>query len=216
MTFAKRIAALVAAVLVPLSLAGCGYNTLPTQKNAALKAWSDVQVDYQRRANLVPNLVATVKGYAAQEKSVLVEVTEARAKASSINVDASTLNDPAKFQQFQAAQSQLSSSLGRLLVTVEKYPDLKSNQNFLELQSQLEGTENRIAIAIRDYNDAANTYNTSLVTFPTLLWHNTFQSSYKELPLFQAAAGAQNAPTVDFSTPNAAPAASTPGAPPAK
>ena len=206
MTFAKRIAALVAAVVVPLSLAACGYNALPTQKNAALTGWSDVQVNYQRRASLIPNLVATVKGYAAQEKSVLVDVTEARAKATSITVDANTLNDPAKLQQFQAAQSQLSSSLGRLLAVSERYPDLKSNQNFLALQNSLEETENRIAIAIRDYNAAANTYNTSLVTFPTLVWHNTFQSSYKPLPLFQAAATAQTAPTVDFSTPSAPPA----------
>jgi LemA protein len=204
MTFAKRIAALVAAVIVPLSLAGCGYNVLPTQKNAALKAWSDVQVDYQRRANLIPNLVATVKGYAAQEKSVLVEVTEARAKATSVNVDANTITDPAKFQQFQQAQNALSGSLGRLMLVVEKYPDLKSNQNFLALQSQLEGTENRIAVSIRDYNDAANTYNTSLVTFPTLIWANTLQKSYKPLELFKAQEGAQNAPTVDFSNPPAA------------
>ena len=215
MTFAKRIAALVAAVVVPLSLAGCGYNTLPTQKNAALTKWSDVQVDYQRRANLIPNLVATVKGYAAQEKSVLVEVTEARARATSVNVDANTVTDPAKFQQFQQAQSQLSGSLGRLMLVVEKYPDLKSNTNFLALQSSLEGTENRIAISIRDYNDAANTYNTSLQTFPTIVWANTFQKGYKPMQLFQAAAGAQNAPTVDFSTPPAQTSAPTP-APAAK
>jgi LemA protein len=205
MTFAKRIAALVAAVVVPLSLAGCGYNTLPTQKNAALTAWSNVQVDYQRRANLIPNLVNTVKGYAAQEKSVLVEVTEARARASGVTVDNNTLNDPAKFQQFQNAQNALSGSLGRLMLVVEKYPDLKSNTNFLALQSQLEGTENRIAVSIRDYNTAANTYNTSLQTFPTLIWASTFQSSYKPLPLFQASAAAQTAPVVDFSQP-AAPA----------
>ncbi len=210
-SFVKRMAAIAVAVIMPLALAGCGYNTLPTQKNAALKAWSDVQVDYQRRANLIPNLVATVKGYAAQEKSVLVEVTEARARATGVNVSNDTLSDPAKFQQFQNAQNQLSGSLGRLMLVVEKYPDLKSNTNFLALQSQLEGTENRIAVATRDYNDAANTYNTSLETFPTMVWHATLQSSYKPLPLFQAAAGAQNAPTVDFSTPAAtAPAAAAP------
>ncbi|HEY3811765.1 MAG TPA: LemA family protein [Caulobacteraceae bacterium] len=211
MTFAKRIAALVAAVVVPLSLAGCGYNTLPTQKNAAQAKWADVQADYQRRADLIPALVNTVKGYAAQEKSVLVEVTQARASAGQIHVDQNTLNDPAKFQQYQAAQGSLGDSLNRLMVVVEKYPDLKSNTNFLALQNSLEMTENRITIAIRDYNAAANTYNTSMVTFPTLLWHNTFQSSYKPLPLFAASAAAQNMPTVDFSTPSAAPAA-----PPAK
>jgi LemA protein len=205
-TFAKHLAVLFALVFLPLSLAGCGYNTLPTQKIAAEKAWSNVQVDYQRRANLIPNLVATVKGYAAQEKSVLVDVTNARARATGVNVSADTLNDPAKFQQFQQAQSQLSGSLGRLMLVVEKYPDLKSNENFLALQSQLEGTENRIAISIRDYNDAAGTYNTSLVTFPTTLWAHTAQKSYKSLPLFAATAQAQNNPTVDFSPPASAPA----------
>ncbi|HWE45318.1 MAG TPA: LemA family protein [Caulobacteraceae bacterium] len=215
MTFAKRIAALAAVLLVPLSLAGCGYNALPTQKNAAQTQWANVQADYQRRSDLIPALVNTVKGYAAQEKSVLVEVTQARASVGQIHVDANTLNDPAKFQQFQQAQGSLGDSLNRLMVVSERYPDLKSNQNFLALQNSLEMTENRITYAIRDYNAAANTYNTSLVTFPTLIWHNTFQSSYKPLPLFQASATAQNMPTVDFSAPSATPTAPAP-APAAK
>jgi LemA protein len=206
-TFAKRIAVLFVLIVAPMSLAGCGINTIPTQKQAAEAAWSNVQVDYQRRANLIPNLVATVKGYAAQEKTVLTEVTEARARASQIQLNANDLTDPNKVAAFKAAQDQLSGSLGRLLVTVEKYPDLKSNQNFLELQSQLEGTENRIAIAIRDYNDAARAYNTSLVTFPTTIWAHTFQTSYKPMAYFAAAAGAEKAPTVDFGQPAAAPAA---------
>ena len=208
MTFAKRIAALVAAVVVPLSLAGCGFNTLPTQKNLAQTKWADVQAQYQRRSDLIPALVNTVKGYAAQEKSVLVDVTQARASAGQIHVDSNTLNDPAKMQQFQAAQGTLGDSLNRLMVVVEKYPDLKSNQNFMALQNSLEMTEDRVTYAIRDYNQAANTYNTSLETFPTLLWHNTCQSSYKPLPLFAASATAQNMPTVDFSQPPAQPATS--------
>ena len=158
-TFAKRIAGLIAAVAIPLSLAGCGVNAIPTKEEAAKAKWADVQNQYQRRADLIPNLVATVKGYAQQERSVLVEVTQARASATSIKVDASTLTDPAKFQQYQAAQDNLSGVLGRLMMIQERYPDLKSNQNFLALQSQLEGTENRISVARRDYNEAVRDYN---------------------------------------------------------
>ena len=153
-------------VFAGLSLSGCGINTIPTLDENAKAKWSDVQNQYQRRSDLIPNLVETVKGYAAQERQVLTEVTEARAKVSQIKVDASTITDPAKFKEYQDAQSALTGALGRLLVTVERYPDLKSNQNFLALQSQLEGTENRIAIARRDYNEAARVYNTELKTFP--------------------------------------------------
>ena len=195
---AARAALIVA---IPATLAGCGVNTIPTQDEATKAAWAEVQNQYQRRADLVPNLVATVKGYAAQEKSVLVEVTQARASATQVKVDASTITDPAQFQQYAAAQDKLSGVLGRLMVIQEQYPDLKSNQNFLALQSQLEGTENRITIARRDYNSAAQTYNTTLRTFPSVLWAKTVYSGQKPAQLFQASASAQTAPTVDFSSP---------------
>jgi len=137
-------------------LASCGFNSIPTSEEAAKAKWADVQNQYQRRSDLVPNLVATVKGYAKQEQDTLVKVTEARAKATSIQVSAADVTDPDKMAQYQAAQGQLSQGLGRLLASVEAYPDLKSNQNFLALQSQLEGTENRIAVARRDYNEAVH------------------------------------------------------------
>jgi LemA protein len=188
-------------VAIPATLAGCGINAIPTQDEATKAAWAEVQNQYQRRADLVPNLVATVKGYAAQEKSVLVEVTQARASATQVKVDASTITDPAQFQQYAAAQDKLSGVLGRLMVIQEQYPDLKSNQNFLALQSQLEGTENRITIARRDYNQTAQTYNTTLRTFPSVFWAKTMYSGQKPAQLFQATAAAQGAPTVDFSSP---------------
>jgi LemA protein len=188
----------VFALILPLALAGCGINTIPTKEETAKAAWADVQTQYQRRADLIPNLVETVKGYAAQEKSVLVEVTQARAAATQIKVDASTITDPAAFQKYQAAQDQLSGVLGRLLAVREAYPDLKSNQNFLALQSQLEGTENRIAISRRDYNEAVRDYNTTLRTFPTVLWAKTFYGGSKPMELFAASATAQSAPTVNF------------------
>jgi LemA protein len=198
-------------VLAPMLLAACGYNTLPTKEEAARAKWADVQNQYQRRSDLIPNLVETVKGYAAQEKSVLVEVTQARASATQVKVDASTLTDPAKFQQFQQSQDKLSGVLGRLMMIQENYPDLKSNQNFLALQSQLEGTENRIAVARRDYNESVRDYNTSLRTFPTLIWGKIQHAA--PMQLFQATASAQAAPSVSFAP--AAPAiAPPPGAAP--
>src|SRR5438477_199674 len=148
-------------------------NDLVRLEQDVNEKWAQVQNPYQRRADLIPNLVETVKGYAAQEREVLTQVTEARAKASQIKVDASTITDPAKFKEFQDAQNALTGALGRLLVTVERYPDLKSNQNFLALQSQLEGTENRIAVARRDYIEAVRAYNTELKTFPGVLWAST-------------------------------------------
>jgi LemA protein len=193
-------------VLAPMLLAACGYNTLPTKEEAARAKWADVQNQYQRRSDLIPNLVETVKGYAAQEKSVLVEVTEARASATQVKVDASTLTDPAKFQQFQQSQDKLSGVLGRLMMIQENYPDLKSNQNFLALQSQLEGTENRIAVARRDYNESVRDYNTSLRTFPTLIWGKIQHAA--PMQLFQATASAQSAPSVSFAP--AAPAIAPP------
>jgi LemA protein len=169
-SFAARAQALVAVLLVSLSLAGCGVNTIPTLEEQAKAAWSEVQNQYQRRADLIPNLVETVRGYAKQEQEVLTGVVEARAKATQVKVDASQLTDPAAIQRFQEAQGQLSGALGRLLAVVENYPDLKSNQNFLALQSQLEGTENRIAVARRDYIQAVQAYNTEVRTFPGRLW----------------------------------------------
>jgi len=189
--------AFLLAPLAALSLSACGLNSVPTAEEAAKAKWANVQADYQRRADLIPNLVATVKGYAAQEKSVLTGVTEARAKATSINVSANDLNDPAKLQQFGAAQGELSQALGRLLVVQENYPDLKSNTNFLALQSQLEGTENRINISIKDYNDAVQAYNTRIRTFPDAIGAKVFYGA-KPMTTFQAAAGAQKAPTVSF------------------
>jgi LemA protein len=201
--------------ILPLALAGCGVNAIPTKQEAAKAAWGDVQNNYQRRADLIPNLVATVKGYAAQEKSTLVEVTQARASATQVKVDASTLTNPAQFQQYAQAQDKLSGVLGRLMMIQEKYPDLKSNENFMALQSQLEGTENRIAVSRRDYNAAVQDYNTTLRVLPTSLWAATFYSGAQPMSLFTASAAAQSvsfdaAPT---SVPGAAPG-SPPPAPP--
>jgi len=208
---AKRIGLLLALLLAPLALAGCGINAIPTKEENAKAKWADVQSQYQRRADLVPNLVETVKGYAAQERTVLNEVVAARARATSVNISAESPPTPAQLQQFQQAQDALSSTLSRLLLVVERYPDLKSNQNFLALQSQLEGTENRIAVARRDYNEAVRDYNTSLRTFPTIIWAKTIHGGSKPMALFEASPGAQAAPTVDFNAPNPGAA---PGSPP--
>jgi LemA protein len=190
--------AVAVAFLLGLTVSGCGYNDIPTQEEYAKAKWGDVQNQYQRRADLIPNLVATVQGYAKQEKDVLTAVTEARAKATAIKVDASTVTDPEKFKQFQEAQVQLSGALGRLLAVSENYPDLKSNQNFLALQSQLEGTENRIAVARKDYIDAVRTYNTTLKTFPGMVWAMTVFRNNKPMEEFTAGPGAQTAPKVQF------------------
>ena len=181
-----------------LVLASCGYNRIPTLEEQAKAKWADVQNNYQRRADLIPNLVATVQGYAKQEKDVLTSVVEARAKATQVKIDASQLSDPEKLKQFQDAQNQLSGALGRLLVVSENYPDLKSNQNFLALQSQLEGTENRITVARRDYIEAVRAYNTELKTFPGVLWAATFFRSNKPMAEFAANEDAQKPPQVKF------------------
>jgi LemA protein len=185
-------------VAAALFVSGCGVNNIPTYDEQAKAKWSDVQNQYQRRADLIPNLVETVKGYATQEKEVLTQVVEARAKASQIKVDASTINDPAKFKEYMDAQNQLTGALGRLLVTVERYPELKSNQNFLALQSQLEGTENRIAVARRDYIEGVRVYNTELKTFPGMLWANTLWRGYKPMETFTVAEEMSKPPTVKF------------------
>jgi LemA protein len=186
------------AICAGLLVSGCGINNIPTFQEAAKAKWSDVQNQYQRRADLIPNLVETVKGYAKQEREVLTQVIEARAKASQIKVDASTITDPTKFKEYQDAQNALSGALGRLLVTVERYPELKSNQNFLALQSQLEGTENRIAVARRDYIESVRTYNTELKTLPGAIWASTVYRSYKPLETFASTAESQRPPTVKF------------------
>ena len=193
-----RPAAILAIVLLGLGLSGCGYNTIPTLEEQAKAKWADVQNQYQRRADLIPNLVATVQGYAKQEKDVLTSVIEARAKATSVRIDASQLTDPDKVKQFQDAQNQLSGALGRLLAVSEAYPDLKSNANFLALQSQLEGTENRISVARRDYIEAVREYNLALRTFPTMIWAKTVFAGNKPMAEFAASDAAQTPPQVKF------------------
>jgi LemA protein len=194
----SRLRAVLAVLLLGVLVSGCGFNAIPTLEEQAKAKWADVQNQYQRRTDLIPNLVATVQGYAKQEKDVLTAVVEARAKATSVTIDASSLTDPAKLKQFEDAQRELSGALGRLLAITENYPDLKSNQNFLALQSQLEGTENRIAVARRDYIDAVRAYNTELRTFPGFIWAKLFFSGNKPMAEFTAAEGAQTVPQVKF------------------
>jgi LemA protein len=196
--FSSRLRSLIAVFLLGLTVSACGYNTIPTLEEQAKAKWADVQNNYQRRADLIPNLVATVQGYAKQERDVLTSVIEARAKATQIKVDASQLTDPEKVKQFQDAQNQLTGALGRLIAVSENYPDLKSNQNFLALQSQLEGTENRISVARRDYIESVRAYNTELRTFPGLIWANTVFRGNKPMVEFAAAEGAQTPPQVKF------------------
>lgn len=202
MSTAARVSRLVRfpilAALLGLLLSGCGVNTIPTYEETAKAKWSDVQNQYQRRADLIPNLVETVKGFAAQEKSVLEAVTNARARATSIQVTPEMINDPAALKKFQDAQAQLTGALGRLLAVSERYPDLKSNANFLALQSQLEGTENRIAVARRDYIDAVRAYNTELKTFPGVLWASTLYRNNKPMAEFTVADDVAKRPDVKF------------------
>src|SRR5438128_5542925 len=188
----------ILAAALCLALTACGYNNIPTLEEAAKAKWADVQNNYQRRADLIPNLVATVQGYAKQEKDVLTSVVEARAKATQVKIDVSQLTDPEKLKQFQDAQNQLSGALGRLLAVSENYPDLKSNQNFLALQSQLEGTENRIAVARRDYIEAVRAYNTELRTFPGVLWAKTLYASHKPMETFTVPDEMRRPPPVKF------------------
>lgn len=197
-TLLSRARTLLALVLIGFSVSACGYNNIPTFEEQAKAKWADVQNNYQRRADLIPNLVATVQGYAKQEKDVLTAVIEARAKATQMKIDVSQLSDPEKLKQFQEAQNQLSGALGRLIAVSENYPDLKSNQNFLALQSQLEGTENRIAVARRDYIEAVRVYNTELKTFPGLLWASTFFRANRPMAEFTAGEDAQKPPQVKF------------------
>jgi LemA protein len=196
-------------LLVPVaavSLAGCGINSVPAAEENAKAKWADVENTYQRRSDLVPNLVESVKGAMQQEKDVLIGVTEARAKATSIQVSASDLSDPAKLAQFEQAQAGLGQSLGRLLASVEAYPQIKSNENVLALQSQLEGTENRITVARRDYNEAVRQYNTTIRTFPDIIGAKVIHGAKPLTPFKATSANAQEAPKIDL----------TPGQNPAK
>lgn len=204
-----RLAALAVVVALAPAMAGCGVNAIPTQEEAAKAKWADVEAQYQRRADLIPNLVATVQAASIAERTALTQVIEARARATGVTVTPETLNDPAAFRQYQQAQGELTQALSRLMVVVEQYPQIQSNANFVALQAQIEGTENRIAVARRDYNEAAAAYNTTLRVFPTVIWAKTIHGGSHPLPLFEASAGAETAPTVAFDqiTPNAAPAA---------
>jgi len=185
-------------LMLALLLSSCGINNIPTFDEAVNGAWSEVQNQYKRRADLVPNLVETVKGFATQEKELLTEITEARSRVSQMNVSPEMLTDPALFEQFQQNQSTLTSALSRLMVVVENYPDLKSNENFLALQSQLEGTENRVAVARRDYVEAVRRYNTELRTIPGRWWRKFMYSEMQPKENFSVSeADAQN-PSVNF------------------
>ncbi|WP_338466627.1 LemA family protein [Novosphingobium sp. ZN18A2] len=203
-----RIGRFLFVVAAAAGLAGCGINSIPTADEEAKAKWADVQNQYQRRADLIPNLVATVKGYATHEEKTLSEVTQARARATGVTLTADDLTDPAKMAAFQQAQGQLSQGLGRLMVAVEAYPDLKANQNFLALQSQLEGTENRISVARRDYNEAVRQYNTLIRTFPAIIGAKVIYGAKPMVPFQATTPGAEQAPTVSFdSAPAPAPAA---------
>ena len=195
-----------------LGLTGCGYNTIQSQDEAVKAAWSEVVNQYQRRADLIPNLVNTVKGYAAQESSVLIGVTEARARATAIQVTPETLNDPAALQKFQAAQGELTQALSRLIAVAENYPDLKSNQNFLALQSQLEGTENRITVARNRYIDEVKNFNATIRRFPVNLTAKMFGYDVKPNFTVENESAIAKPPVVDFSVP--AKPAEQPASPP--
>ncbi len=193
----KKLLLYSIAVILLLSASGCGYNTIQSNEEAVKAAWGDVESSYQRRSDLIPNLVEVVKGYAKHESETLQAVTEARAKVGSMQVTKDVLNNPQAFQQFQEAQGSLSSALSRLMVVVERYPDLKANQNFQDLQNQLEGTENRINVARTRYNDAVKTFNTSIRIFPNNLTNNFLLHLSLKEP-FKAEAGAEKAPKVKF------------------
>lgn len=188
------------AAVASLALAACGINSVPRAEENAKAKWADVEAQFQRRANLIPNLVEVAQGAAENERSILTEVTEARARATSINVDAADLDDPAKMQEFAAAQGQLGQGLGRLLASFEAYPQIQSNQNYLALQSQLEGTENRIAVAIRDYNEAVRQYNTTIRTFPDTIGANIIHGAEPLVPYEAATEGAEVAPEIDMTS----------------
>lgn len=191
------LSALFLALMLPL-LSACGFNTIPTNEERAKAEWSEVLNQYQRRADLIPNLVETVRGYAAHEREVLEAVVQARAQATQVQVSPELLQDPAAFEAFQQSQSQLTGALSRLLAVVENYPDLKANQNFLALQAQLEGTENRIAVARRDYIEAVRVYNTSLRTLPSMIWAKIWFTDNEPFQNFTVAEDKIEVPQVNF------------------
>ncbi|HIJ89877.1 MAG: LemA family protein [Desulfobulbaceae bacterium] len=193
----QRFLVFISFVLVAVGLSGCGYNTIQQNDEVVIAAWGDVEASYQRRADLIPNLVEAVKAYAAHEKETLTAVTEARAKVGTIQAGAEVVNNPQAFAKFQEAQGGLSSALSRLMVVVEKYPDLKANQNFLDFQHQLEGTENRINVARVRYNEAVRIFNTSIRTFPNNLTNNMLLNLPRR-EAFKAEEGAATAPKVKF------------------
>lgn len=191
----KKFKSVIVLLLAAVSLSSCGYNTMVEKNEAVTAQWAQVENVYQRRADLIPNLVKTVKGYAEFEKSTLTEVIEARAKATSINVKADDLN-PETIKKFQEAQSQLGGALSRLMLTVERYPNLKANQNFLELQAQLEGTENRIAVERKKFNEATQSYNSYIKKFPRVFYASWFD--FEKKGYFEADAGSNQVPEVEF------------------
>lgn len=193
----KKLSFLLLALLTMAGLSGCGYNTMQAKEEAVFAAWGDVEAAYQRRADLIPNLVEVVKGYAKHEAETLTAVTEARAKVGSMQVSRDAVNDPQALQNFQQAQSQLSGALSRLMVVVERYPDLKANQNFMDLQNQLEGTENRINVSRVRYNQAVQDFNTTIRSFPNSLTNSLLLHLSRKEP-FKADEGARVAPKVKF------------------
>ena len=194
----KTIATSFALLIVAATLTGCGINNIPTFEQQAKANWSKVLSEYKRRADLIPNLVKTVKGFAEQERTVLNEVVEARAKATSVNIPEDILTNPEAMKKFQDAQNSLGGALSRLLAVVERYPDIKSGQNFLALQNQLEGTENRIAVSRRDYIEAVRAYNTELTTFPGRWWRSFLYPTAKEMATFTVAESETKTPEVNF------------------
>jgi LemA protein len=196
----RRIAAWAGVAMLAAAVSGCGVNNIPTYQESAKARWSEVLSQYKRRADLIPNLVETVKGFAAQEQQVLTNVTEARAKAVQVQVPADIVNNPEAMKRFLDAQNTLSGALRQLLAVAEAYPDIKSGQNFLALQSQLEGTENRIGIARRDYIEAVRVYNTEINTFPGRIWHSLLYSSAQPMATFDIAPAEMSTPKVDFGT----------------
>ena len=185
---------------VSLALAACGINSVPAAEEEAKAKWADVEAQFQRRANLIPNLAEVAQGAAENERAILTEVTEARARATGINISADDLGDAAKMEEFAAAQSQLGAGIGRLLASFEAYPQIQSNQNYLTLQSQLEGTENRIAVSIRDYNEAVRKYNTTIRTFPDTIGANIIHGAEPLAPYSAVTEGAEEAPQLDMTS----------------
>ena len=194
-TMRKHLLTFAVMLGIAVAFTSCNYNDLVEEQEEVNQAWAEVENQYQRRSDLIPNLVNTVKGYAAHEENTLTQVVEARSNASSVTIQAEDLTEE-NLAKFQAAQDELSRGLGRLMAVAESYPDLKANQNFQELQAQLEGTENRIAVARRNYNEEAQEYNAEIRKFPTLIYAGWF--GFEKKPYFQAATGADKAPTVEF------------------